>query len=293
MHRIICLFSALLCAALPVFAQNTTTTPALAADFPKFVDTGDAKADNARYDAAKKAWIEANPKAYARLVGSEAEAVTMPAEQEKTNPTIPPAPESSAANSPAPTSTEIVRPLPDHYPRIVATGNIAADEAAHIKAKNEWIKRYPAEYEAMGGKIDIIAIEQPIANQDNNDNNRTTTQAPIDITACGDCLLAQNIYIGSPNEIENREQIQKMRDEITNSQFWLDPQNAILYVQSDANSLIRVYKYRIDKGQMTWLNCEECNDMPPGKLIEQPNNTMLTLYEHHNDDIYINIIFKK
>ena len=98
MHRIICLFSALLCAALPIFAQNA---PALPADFPKFVDTGDIQADNARYDAAKKAWIEANPKAYARLVGSEAEARTMPAEQEKTSPTLPPAPESSAANSPA------------------------------------------------------------------------------------------------------------------------------------------------------------------------------------------------
>lgn len=101
MHRIICLFSALLCAALPVFAQNTTTTPALPTDFPKFVNTGDTKADNARYDAAKKAWIEANPKAYTRLAGSEAKAITMPAEQEKTSPTLPPAPESSAANSPA------------------------------------------------------------------------------------------------------------------------------------------------------------------------------------------------
>lgn len=292
MHRIICLFSALLCAALPVFAQNTTTTPALPTDFPKFVNTGDTKADNARYDAAKKDWVEANPKAYARLVGIE-EVITKPAEQEKTSPTLPPAPENSTANSPAPTNTEPAHPLPDHYPRIVATGNIAADEAAHIKAKNEWIKNYPDEYKAIGGKIDIIATEQPIDNQDNNNSNRTTTQTLIDIAACSNCLLAQNIDIGSPNEIENREQIQKMRDEITNSRFWLDPKNAILYVQSDANSLIRAYKYRIDKGQMAWLNCEECNDMPPGKLIEQPNNIMLTLYEHHNGDIYINILFKK
>ncbi len=79
-------------------AQNV---PALPADFPKFVDTVHTKADNARYDAAKKAWIEANPKAYTRLAGSEAKAITMPAEQEKTSPTLPPAPESSAANSPA------------------------------------------------------------------------------------------------------------------------------------------------------------------------------------------------
>lgn len=150
MHRIICLFSALLCAALPVFAQNTTTTPALPTDFPKFVNTGDTKADNARYDAAKKDWVEANPKAYARLVGIE-EVITKPAEQEKTSPTLPPAPENSTANSPAPTNTEPAHPLPDHYPRIVATGNIAADEAAHIKAKNEWIKNYPQEYQKMGG----------------------------------------------------------------------------------------------------------------------------------------------
>ena len=59
MYRVVLLFSALLCAALPIFAQNA---PALPADFPKFVDTGDIQADNARYDAAKKAWIEANPK---------------------------------------------------------------------------------------------------------------------------------------------------------------------------------------------------------------------------------------
>ncbi len=37
------------------------------ADFPKYIDTGNAQADNARYDAAKKAWIAAHPQEYINL----------------------------------------------------------------------------------------------------------------------------------------------------------------------------------------------------------------------------------
>jgi|GEM_PF-2322573 hypothetical protein len=40
--------------------------------FPVFVDTGDERADHARYDAAKAAWIAAHPDDYARETGSAA-----------------------------------------------------------------------------------------------------------------------------------------------------------------------------------------------------------------------------
>lgn len=35
--------------------------------FPMFIDTGNERADHARYDAAKAAWISANPDAYDRM----------------------------------------------------------------------------------------------------------------------------------------------------------------------------------------------------------------------------------
>ena len=47
-----------------VFAQQNTPS-----DFPKHQNTGNQKTDNAAYDQAKKAWIEANTEAYQKMGG--------------------------------------------------------------------------------------------------------------------------------------------------------------------------------------------------------------------------------
>jgi len=47
-----------------VYAQQN-----LPSDFPKYQDTNNRKANNAAYDQAKKAWVEANPEAYQKMGG--------------------------------------------------------------------------------------------------------------------------------------------------------------------------------------------------------------------------------
>jgi len=55
--------SMLLCISFVHAQQN------IPSDFPEYHDTGDEKADNAAYDEAKKAWVEANPEAYENMGG--------------------------------------------------------------------------------------------------------------------------------------------------------------------------------------------------------------------------------
>ena len=45
----------------PLWAQSTHETPALPADFPRFVETGNPQADTDRYNQAKTAWLLAHP----------------------------------------------------------------------------------------------------------------------------------------------------------------------------------------------------------------------------------------
>ncbi len=50
--------------------------------FPVFMDTGDQRADHARYDAAKAAWIATHPEDYARMT-SEPFPITPPSNDEE------------------------------------------------------------------------------------------------------------------------------------------------------------------------------------------------------------------
>lgn len=160
-------------------------------DYPKFMDTGNPQTDNARYNAAKQAWIAANPQAYAKMMGQlpavktenkvEDKGVATP---EKPNEMIPPYKPLLTTNVPAETAnvlveqsisadSELLSPKLDrtdaqsntnhgdvsgaaNYPTTPTTGNVAADEKAHIEAKNNWIKTHPEEYRKAGGNPEAV-----------------------------------------------------------------------------------------------------------------------------------------
>lgn len=59
--------------AKPPVKDHSHASHELPADFPKFQDTGDPKADQERYQLAKQQWIAAHPEAYQRLIAKRTE----------------------------------------------------------------------------------------------------------------------------------------------------------------------------------------------------------------------------
>lgn len=102
-----------------------TQNPILPADFPKYTDTGNPAADNDRYNAAKQAWIAANPALYVKMN-----------EQSESTPQNNIAPITQTQNQ------DKVESAP-HYPIVPTTGNVAVDEKAHIGADSPATDKSP------------------------------------------------------------------------------------------------------------------------------------------------------
>lgn len=170
--------------APPKTANNAATQPiqkqTIPNDYPKLIDTGNAEEDHRRLDAAKQAWIAANPAVYANMVAngqqsSSPSIVDVPTMENKSlqtpsnTPTNNPIVEQKAVMIPPynpnqntepqempvmPITEQISAPskkieLPNDYPKYVDTGNQQQDQQKYDTAKQTWIATHKEVYENM------------------------------------------------------------------------------------------------------------------------------------------------
>jgi len=98
--------------------------------------------------AQKKAWIEANPSEYQRMGGQQgAQAPEFSTQTEK----------DAWVRNQDPSKDPSARIGIDHpsFPKYVSTGNPDLDNANYESAKNEWIAKNPALYEAVGTEKEL------------------------------------------------------------------------------------------------------------------------------------------
>ncbi|MBX7241493.1 MAG: hypothetical protein K1X92_07075 [Bacteroidia bacterium] len=157
---------------------NGFTQSVLPEGYPKLMDTGNPVEDHKKYDAAKQAWIAANPAAYAKIIAdgqnsstsslvevvptTDQKPLQIPSNMPSNNPIveqkavmIPPYNPGQNTEQQVTTvmtinkhmlapSKEIV--LPNDYPKYVDTGNTQQDLQKYDIAKQAWIAANPSEY---------------------------------------------------------------------------------------------------------------------------------------------------
>ena len=159
-------------------------------DYPQLIDTGNPDEDHRKLDAAKQAWIAANPAAYAKMfegqnyqnnpavVISNTEQKTKLTEPETVNSSpiaeqkavmIPPYnPNQNAEQQempvmpiteqiPAPPQNQI---LPADYPKHVDTGNQQQDQQKYETAKQAWIATHTQAYENINVRTKQLIDKQ-------------------------------------------------------------------------------------------------------------------------------------
>ncbi len=184
-----------------VFAQQN-----LPSDFSEYQDTGDKKADNATYDQAKKAWVEANPEAY-RKMNEQAKANS----KIKQQPTI---------------------------PQKEGIATIIPDDANYDEAKKAWIEANPEAYRKMGGQIKAKpevnehSIETEVENCE-----KTEDVALIIPNNCMTWKITDAIIIDENNQLKTSEldeqQVDYKKEMLTREVLWKISPDGILYILND------------------------------------------------------------
>ena len=183
-----------------VYAQQNTPS-----DFPKYQDTGNQKADNAAYDKAKKAWVEANPDAYKKMN-----------DQLKANATV---------NKIKPQNTQKKEGIATMIP----------DDVDYDEGKKAWIKANPEAYQKMGGQpqIEPEVNENPVVIESENCEpaKESTIIIPDDCTIWA---ITDAVLIDENNQLKtsklDKEQASFKKEMLTPKVLWKISSDDILYI---------------------------------------------------------------
>jgi len=184
-----------------VYAQQN-----IPSDFPKHQDTGNRKADNATYDQAKKAWVEANPETYQKMN-----------EQAKAN--------SKIKKQPTPQQKEGI-------------STIIPDDENYDNAKKAWIEANPEVYRKMGGQIKAKPEVNEHSIETEVENCEKTEDVAITIpNNCVTWKITDAIIIDENNQLKTSELGEKNIDvekEILRQKIlWKISPEGMFYVLND------------------------------------------------------------
>lgn len=115
------------------------------------------------------------------------------------------------------------------------TGDVLADEKAHIAAKNQWIKDDPAAYRALGGDPESVLKVVPEKNYDSEISPSTEKKLPA-FKATSSFRFVSIEVVPLPKENVSREELKLMESQV-NSDF-LDENTFLEYGE---NNSVRIF----------------------------------------------------
>ncbi len=241
--------------------------------YPKLIDTGNPVEDHRKYDAAKQAWIAANPDAYRKMTGEGNTSVLSQksnSENKRTetlaesNPVmIPPYnPEALMLQN---NSTEedlnvsAISKFKD-FPVYKDTGNPEEDAALYNQLESEWNLAHPEEYKKVLGDKEI----KPIDHKTTRENKVTISRSEFNQLS-----LEKQIYIKENpnfyNIVDWDVPVLKTKQVITAGELFLMDENL------QQSILSRPEEIEIEK---TKMRKQEFDKLPSDKqtwILSYPN----------------------
>jgi hypothetical protein len=163
--------------------------------------------------------------------------------------------------------------MPAHYPTIELTGDAAIDDANWIKAKSEWIKNYPAEYQSVGGKIDVVsngADTQVVVAEPANTTKIDFSDSRLYKLVKIDVVDIDAKHSSADMAIYRNEAL----SDFNNYTIAVDLANGIWYQKANNRDDVEwSKKINVTQGVISYADCKDCQDKY--EIIEQTTSKLV------------------